>query len=143
MNTEKPDIFGKIDALLGKRVPDALLEKELDIEDFPLLTEVLDTSPDALSDGNRRTAERRRAERREEDRRQGDRCQDGHREGGGAAAEPSPALPSDINAEMERLVAAMELRFTDMFIRQQLRMEDVVRKAIRDELGKKSPDELA
>lgn len=140
MSDEKTDLFGKIDALLGKRVPDALLEKELDIEDFPLLTEVVDSIPDALSGGDRRLRERRQAERREEVCRLGDRRRDGRREGDDSPADPPPALPSDMSAEMERLLAAMEQRLADMFIRQQLRMEEAVRKAIRDELDK-SPDE--
>ena len=37
---------------------------------------------------------------------------------------------------MERLVAAMEQRLVDMFIRQQLRMEEAVRKAVRDEIAR-------
>ncbi len=131
MNEEKPDLFGKIDALLGKRAPDALLEKSLDIEDFPLLTEVVGSVPDALSG-----ADRRLRERRQEQRRLGDRRQDGRRAGDDAPSEPLPALPAEMSAEMERLVTAMEQRLEDMFIRQQLRMEDAVRKAIRDELDR-------
>lgn len=129
MSTENPDLFGKIDALLGKRVPDALLEKELDIEDFPLLTEVVDSPRDALSGGDRRLRERRLADRRQE----------GGRMEGEAPAERAPALAAGMSDEMERLVAAMEQRLADMFIRQQLRIEDAVRKAVRDGLGK-GPD---
>jgi hypothetical protein len=129
MSTENPDLFGKIDALLGKRVPDALLEKELDIEDFPLLTEVVDSIPDALSGCDRRLRERRLADRRQED----------SRMEGEAPAERAPALTAGMSDEMERLVAAMEQRLADIFIRQQLRIEDAVRRAIRDELGK-DPD---
>ena len=136
MSTDNPDIFGKIDALLGKRAPDALLEKELDIEDFPLLTEVVDSVPDALSGGERRLRERRQAVRRENDRRLGDRRQEGHREGDDTPAETPPVLPPDVSAEMERRLMAMEQRLTDMFIHLQVRMEDAVRKAIRDELGR-------
>lgn len=125
MSTEIPDIFGKIDALLGKRAPDALLEKELDIEDFPVLTEVVDSVPDALSGGERRLRERRMGDRRREGR------GDEH-----TSADPAPAMPADINAEMERRLAAMEQRLTDKFIHLQVRLEDAVRTAIRDELGR-------
>lgn len=135
MSDEKPDLFGKIDALLGKRAPDALLDKGLEFEDFPLLTEVVSAESETRDEAERRAKERRQTERREIDRRLGDRRQDGRRAGDRRQSEPPP-LPGDMGAEMERLVAAMELRLTDMFIRQQLRMEEAVRKAIRDEVGK-------
>lgn len=116
MSEHKGDLFGKIDALLGRRAPDALLDKSLEFEDFPLLTEVVDAA--AADDAEQH-------ERRRGDRRAGDR-----------QAAPPPPLPSDMSAEMERLVIAMEQRLTDMFIRQQLRMEEAVRKAIRDEIDR-------
>ncbi len=119
MSEHKGDLFGKIDALLGRRAPDALLDKSLEFEDFPLLTEVVDA---AVAD-DAEQHERRRGDRRDLDRRLGDR-----------QAAPPPPLPADMNAEMECLVRAMEQRLTDMFIRQQLRMEEAVRKAIRDEI---------
>ncbi len=141
MSDENPDLFGKIDALLGKRAPDALLDKGLEFEDFPLLTEVVDAGGDARVEAERRAQERRQNERREIDRRLGDRRQDGRRAGDRRPAEPPP-LPGDMGAEMERLVAAMEQRLTDMFIRQQLRMEEAVRKAIRDEVGKQMDKQM-
>ena len=134
MNEDKPDLFGKIDALLGKRAPDALLDKEPDFEDFPLLTEVVD--PNRSAGEERRARDRRQQDRRIEDRRLGDRRQEGRRATDARPGNMPPPLPSDMSAEMERLVAAMEQRLTDMFIRQQLRMEEAVRKAIRDEMGK-------
>lgn len=140
MSDGKPDLFGKIDALLGKRAPDALLDKGLEFEDFPLLTEVVDPPREARSEEESRAQERRQTERREIDRRLGDRRQDGRRTTDRRQVEPPP-LPSDMSAEMERLVAAMERRLTDMFIRQQLRMEEAVRKAIRDEMGKQGDAE--
>jgi len=136
MSTDDPDLFGKIDALLGKRAPDALLDKGLEFEDFPLLTEVVDPNQETLGEGERRAQERRQLDRRELDRRLGDRRLDGRRAGDLRNANPPLSLPSDMSAEMERLMVAMEQRLTDMFIRQQLRMEEAVRKAIRDELDK-------
>lgn len=140
MSTETPDLFGKIDAMLGRRVPDALLEKGLDIEDFPLLTDVVDASLDHWNEAERRDQDRRQNERRQLDRRLGDRRQDGRRQTDRPRVDAPAGLPADMNG-MEGLVAAMEQRLTDMFIRQQLRMEDAVRKAIRDELGKHREDQ--
>lgn len=140
MSTESPDLFGKIDAMLGRRVPDALLEKGLDIEDFPLLTDVVDAAPDHWNEAERRDQDRRQNERRQLDRRLGDRRQDGRRQTDRPRVDAPAGLPADMNG-MEGLVAAMEQRLTDMFIRQQLRMEDAVRKAIRDELGKHREDQ--
>lgn len=117
MSTQDSDLFGKIDALLGKRAPDALLEKELDIEDFPLLTEVIDSIPDALSGGDRRLRERRGPDRRVGDRRQG-------------------TPPAGMDAELERLAQAIEQRLAELFIRQQLRTEEAVRRLIREELSR-------
>lgn len=131
MSEQKGDLFGKIDALLDRRAPDALLDKSLEFEDFPLLTEVVDA---AVAD-DAEQHERRRGDRRVLDRRLGDRRQAGRRDGDRQAT-PPPPLPTDMSAEMERLVIAMEQRLTDMFIRQQLRMEESVRKAIRDEIDR-------
>lgn len=135
MSDPKSDLFGKIDALLGRRIPDALLDKGLDIEDFPLLTEVVDQGSE---DATGHLPERRRVERRELDRRLGDRRQDGRR-ATDRQAEAPPPLPPDMG-EMARLVAAMEQRLVDMFIRQQLRMEEAVRKAVRDEMARLGGD---
>ncbi len=134
MSEQKGDLFGKIDALLDRRAPDALLDKSLEFEDFPLLTEVVDAADDAEQH------ERRRGDRRALDRRLGDRRQAGRRDGDRQAA-PPPPLPSNMSADMERLVIAMEQRLTDMFIRQQLRMEEAVRKAIRDEIDRHRGEE--
>lgn len=112
------DLFGKIDALFEKRDADALLDKGMEHEDFPLLTEVV---------GQDAAAERRRNQRRMDDRRLGDRRQ---------AGTPETSRPLASSDEMEALLSAMERRLADLFIRQQLRMEDAVRKVIREELEK-------
>jgi hypothetical protein len=127
MSEETPsDLFGKIDALFGKRAPDALRDKGMEYDDFPLLTEVVDEKRDGLAGDERRAADRRQGDRRQGDRRVGERLLD----------TPPVPLPAHVNAEMARLVAAMEQRLIDMFIRQQLRVEDAVRKAVREELGR-------
>lgn len=142
MSTDQHDLFGKIDALLGKRAPDALLEKELDIEDFPILTEVIDSIPDALSGGDRRLRERRTRDRRVGDRRQG-----GTGRPEAASGAPGPAAVADRSVELEQLARAIEQRLTELFIRQQMRTEEAVRRLIRDELdrfyrpdGQEAPD---
>ncbi|MDP2786848.1 MAG: hypothetical protein Q8O79_02055 [Pseudomonadota bacterium] len=120
------DIIGKIDAMLGKRDADVLSDKSTLSDDFPMLTEVIEEAGDvAWKGGDRRGAGlasdgRRLSGRRIEQRRQSH------------AADSN--LPV-INDEVERLLAAMEHRLTDLFIRQQLRMEEALRKVIRDELG--------
>ena len=149
MSEASKDLFGKIDALFEKRSPDALVDKGLEHEDFPLLTEVIlpppatvempaaepepnpEPSPAPVSFGEpeRRVLDRRREGRRGDERRLGDR------RAANQPAEPPPR-PLASKAEMERLVQAMELRLADLFIRQQLRMEDAVRRVIREEMQK-------
>lgn len=137
MSETDKDLFGKIDALFEKRAPDVLVDKGLEHEDFPVLTEVIqqarpeavvvpDAPPPAL---DRRQMDRRQADRRGEDRRLGDRRESRQAAGG-------PPRPLASKEEVERLVQAMELRLADLFIRQQLRMEEALRKVLREELGK-------
>ena len=126
------DLFGKIDALFEKRDPDALLDKGLEHEDFPVLTEVVAAKEEESARENateRRAANRREAARRDQDRRLGERRQIG-------LHVPLSPRPAATEAEFEHLVAAVEQRLSDLFIRQQLRMEEAVRKAIREELEK-------
>ena len=123
--SENRDLFGKIDALFEKRDPDALQDKGLDHEDFPVLTEMVAASDE--QEAQARAAERRASDRRALERRLGDRRQ------GGA---PLSARPHAGSEDFEQLVTAVEQRLADLFIRQQLRMEDAVRKVIREELEK-------
>ena len=123
------DLFGKIDALRGKRAPDALLEKALEIEDFPLLTDVIDSVPDALSGEERRLRERRQSERRASERRQED-----------PDARPAPDT-AELTAELDRWMAGLESRLEEVFIRQQLRLEEALRRAVREEIHKARANE--
>jgi hypothetical protein len=137
MNEGSKDLFGKIDALFEKRAPDVLVDKGLEHEDFPVLTEIIGKEPPSASpsvakekqvpthDGE----ERRQADRRGHDRRLGDRRL-AH-----PPAEP-PNRPVTDKPELERLVETVELRLSDLFIRQQLRLEEVVRKVVREEMDK-------
>lgn len=126
------DLFGKIDALFEKRALDVLIDKGLEHEDFPVLTEVVaeqDTTNAQAHATERRSADRRELERRDQDRRLGDRRQLG------LSVPLSPRAPA-ASEDFEHLVSAVEQRLSDLFIRQQLRMEEAVRKVIREELEK-------
>jgi len=145
MSEESKDLFGKIDALFEKRAPDALVDKGLAYEDFPVLTEVIgppsSTPPPAFAPVawgeperrvfDRRATDRRQAERRGEDRRQAAPPRDPLPQ-----ATPPQAMPNMDAAE--HLVRSVERRLSDLFIRQQIRLEEVVRKVVREELAKKS-----
>lgn len=47
MTESKQDIFLQIDALLDKRGSEALSEKVADVDDFPILTEVIEVTDDS------------------------------------------------------------------------------------------------
>jgi hypothetical protein len=123
--SESRDLFGKIDALFEKRDPDALLDKGLEHEDFPVLTEMV--APSAEQDAQTQASERRASDRRALERRLGDRRY---------SEMPLSPRPPAHGEDFEHLVAAVEQRLADLFIRQQLRMEEAVRKVIREELEK-------
>jgi hypothetical protein len=135
MSEGNKDLFGKIDALFEKRAPDALVDKGLEHEDFPLLTDVIGTAqpaPMTWGEPERRVLDRRasnpgRRGRRNEERRLGDRRE------ADQPGEPPPR-PKATKDEVEQLVQAVELRLADLFIRQQLRMEEAVRRVIREEM---------
>lgn len=126
------DLFGKIDALFEKRAPDVLLDKGLEHEDFPVLTEVVAAKDEESARENateRRAGVRRDSDRRGQERRLGDRRQVG-------LSVPLSPRASAASEDFEHLVSAVEQRLSDLFIRQQLRMEEAVRKVIREELEK-------
>ncbi|MBU1664111.1 MAG: hypothetical protein KKG92_01770 [Gammaproteobacteria bacterium] len=126
------DLFGQIDALFEKRALDVLIDKGLEHEDFPVLTEVVADKEEQNAQEHateRRAGNRRDLDRRDQDRRLGDRRQIG-------LSVPLSPRPPAASEDFEHLVAAVEQRLSDLFIRQQLRMEEAVRKAIREELEK-------
>jgi hypothetical protein len=125
--SDSRDLFGKIDALFEKRDPDALLDKGLEHEDFPVLTEVVSGGGDV--DTRVHAVERRALQRRDLERRLGERRES-------ARQDQTTPLPGGQSAEFDALVAAVETRLSDLFIRQQLRMEEALRHAIREELEK-------
>ncbi len=132
MSEADEDLFGKIDALFEKRAPDALVDKGLEYEDFPVLTEVVGMAPPApmlWGEPERRVFDRRRESRRGDERRLGDRRQSDQ-------PEETPSRPEAPSEEMEALVQAVETRLSDLFIRQQLRLEEILRKVVREEMEK-------
>lgn len=129
MSGEPHDLFGKIDALFEKHGPDALIDRSLEQEDFPVLDEILEPAPAAahrVEGDDRRREDRRRLERRGGDRRQVE-----------ARLASRPALDG---SELDRLFDALERRLADLFIRQQLRTEEAVRRIIREEIDRRGSD---
>lgn len=118
MADEKQDIFGKIDALFERRVGFGASDpRGRATEDFPLLTDV-------VSPGDRPAAEeRRQTDRRQSDRRGGERRQ-AWPEGGA----------SFTDAQFARFLGMFEKKLEDLFIRQQLRMEESIRQAVSEAL---------
>jgi hypothetical protein len=115
MAEENGDIFGKIDAILGRRA--GFSGKPLNMEDdFPMLTEVVEEPVPVASPS---TAD-------------------------AMSASPVPAGPPQTAAapagqltevEIDRLAAALDARLSELFIRQQLRIEALVRRVVREELA--------
>lgn len=114
---DKQDIFGKIDALFEKRVGFGSQDPRGRVtDDFPLLTEV-------VSPGQRPAVEERRvADRRKTDRRQGDRRHD-------ASGHDARSFNDE---QFARFLLVFEHKLEDLFIRQQLRMEESLRQVLRD-----------
>jgi hypothetical protein len=139
---KQDDLFDKLDALLEKRASDVLVDKGLESGDFPLMTEVVDAPPPPTIHSNA-SPERRGGDRRDFDRRQGDRRLGDRRLGGRRENDPNQSIasrPVADDPQMEALLSAMERRLADLFIRQQLRMEDAMRKTLLPEAARFAPD---
>lgn len=120
MADESSDIFGKIDAMLGKRAGFGGVPR-LD-EEFPLLTEVVEESPEEqAADKTIPGADAMSVP--------GDTMPKV------AAPEMAPGLLSEV--DIDRLAAALEARLSELFIRQQLRIEALVRRIVQEELDKR------
>lgn len=126
MRDNEQELIGKIDAMLGKRDADVLSDKSALNDDFPRLTEVIDGGERvAWEGGDRRCGDPSGDDRRLSDRRLGQRRQ-------ARQTEANPAVSRD---EAAHLLAVIEHKLTDLFISQQLRMEEAVRKVMREELA--------
>lgn len=121
MADDNQDIFGKIDALLEKRAGFGSRDPHRHSDDdFPLLTEVVEPPS-----GNPSLQDRRQVERRlGTDRRQGDR----RRDAPGRLESPRSTLTDE---QFSRFLAQFEQKLEDLFIRQQLRIEEAVRRALQ------------
>lgn len=121
------DIFVQIDALLERRGNEILSQRNKSGDDFPMLTEVIDheVSP-ALKETERRKASQPGNERRATDRRASQRRQAAD----SAAKDVCP--PSD-----DSMNTAVEQRLTELFIVQQVRLEELIRRVVREELADK------
>ncbi len=118
MSDEPQDIFGKIDALFEKRAGFGLESHPDGGEDFPLLTDVVDGPVGPPGFVDRRLGERRSwTDRREVGRRKDD-------------LPPKGTLDE---AQFGRFIALFEQKLADLFIRQQLRIEESIRRAVREE----------
>lgn len=114
------DLFGKMNALFEKRAPDALQDKGLDHEDFPVLTEVVG---EGVGEEAEPAAPPPVMESRQD-----------------VAMPPPPPEPPAAqlldDETVEKLAGLLEQRFADLFIRQQARIEETVRRVIREELAR-------
>ncbi len=113
MAEETGDIFGKIDAILGRRVGFAGQRPELE-DEFPMLTEVVSEGVKTVSSV---VADAMSAP---------------------PAVTAPPAGEAPVNqlseVDIDRLAAALDARLSELFIRQQLRIESLVRRVVREEL---------
>lgn len=121
MADENQDIFGKIDALLEKRAGFGTGKAHRHPEDdFPLLTEVVEPQSGKPSLQDRRRSERRLGT----DRRLGERRKEAL-----GRPEATPATLTD--EQFNRFMTQFERKLEDLFIRQQLRLEEAVRRALQ------------
>jgi hypothetical protein len=118
------DIFGKIDAMLERRDADFVTDKSTSTDDFPMLTEVIAVGEEPVWKGVNRRSGSHVGGRRLADRRIGQRR---------LSSSPIPAVPI-INDEFERLLSVLEHRLTALLIGQQLPMEELIRRVVREEL---------
>ncbi|MDR3395382.1 MAG: hypothetical protein P4L70_10325 [Parasulfuritortus sp.] len=122
MAEETGDIFGKIDAILGRRAGFAGKRPDLD-DDFPMLTEVVEehlpVSPAPVADAMSASSK---------------------------PVEPPPSVAASAGqlteVEIDRLAAALDARLSELFIRQQLRIETLVRRVVREELDARKDEVL-
>ncbi len=122
----KEDIFGKIDALLERRIGFGIDEGHKSAEDdFPLLTDVVDG---AAGYSDRRQLNRRGSDRRlDEDRRHTDRRRD-------VPDKQEELHPTLSEEQFARFMGDFERKLEDLFILQQLRVDETLRRTVREEV---------
>jgi len=121
MTDDNQDIFGKIDALLEKRAGfgAGALQRHPD-DDFPLLTEVVEAHTGSPDRPDHRQGERRLGV----ERRQGERRKE-------APGRLDAARATLSEEQFERFMTRFEQKLEDLFIRQQLRLEEAMRRALQ------------
>lgn len=117
MADETQDIFGKIDALLGKRAGFGGGVPRLE-DEFPLLTEVVNEALPAPREATGQMADAMSTPTAE----------------AAAPVGPDQACSDLAELDIDRIAAALEARLSELFIRQQLRIETLVRRVVREEL---------
>lgn len=119
---EQDDIFGKIDALLEKRVGFGAREVR-EADDFPLLTEVVELKGAATFPPGLRQGERRQLPKQ-------------------SLASDLPATPAILTeAQFERLLAHLDERLETLFREQEKRVEAAIRRALREISSRGGPNE--
>jgi len=125
MTSQDEDIFGQIDALLGKRNTAVLAEKTQSGDDFPVLTDVIPTSADSESLGEDDVSVSKMPESTallDE--------QNGYRPDSGAPHYSDESL--DVSSAS--LISAIENRLVEMFRLQREGIEESLRIIVREEL---------
>jgi len=123
MTDNAKDIFGQIDALLGKRNAEILADKTVADDDFPMLTEVIEVPPDSgwvgqvspasMTHGeDRRIKERRVAQRR--------------------VSLATSQRQSDCSNEMAMILELLDQRLAEHSQAQRQQLEESLRQALRD-----------
>lgn len=128
MTVSDNDIFGQIDALLGKRSPSVLSENNSQGDDFPRLTEVINVEiKDQPNNLVEKYASDSRVDNRHGERRLSDRRRQANFNMSNAPAEMLPIS----------LLDAMEIKMTEMFSLQQERLERAFRLMVQEESSRK------
>lgn len=130
MTTPDEDIFGQIDALLGKRSPAVLTEKNLQGDDFPMLTEIIKDVSDAQSNMSANHAITSEVNPWQVERRVFERRQN-----------PSSDVPKILlSAINDSVLDALESKLIDLFRSQHASLEKSVRLIFQEELKRYKQD---
>jgi len=129
MSGANGDLFGKIDALLVKHDPDALIDRGLEHEDFPVLDEVIAVAAEEPANPNGRAMARRHCEPAQME--PSAREQDANAARSAVTVAQAAVLD---DAQVSSLLAGLEERLVVLFERQQQRTEAMMRRIVREEL---------
>jgi hypothetical protein len=126
MSDKDNDIFGKIDALLGKRDADIMGDKYPNNDDFPRLTEVIDgNSAEGWRGRERRVRMPVTDAAQFSDRRHFVRRKN----------QVTDLMLHSDNEDLNKLLESIECRLKDLFSRHQLQMQDDLLRIVREALS--------